>query len=541
MNPLHRTAPLRKRGAGATALTVGVCAVLALGLWVSFHYTLGAWRLDADLAVPLVLWEGVQRHGWGFLSTWAYTQDNWLLSLIPISSLLFAIVGSRPTLVVGMGWLIFVASVVMTGFLAARLSGRRAGLAVACVLLFASYSALGPVGYLAHPITHNISMAWALLALILALRGVERGEVVTCVAAGLCVFVAVVSDPWAAAAVGAPLVLVSGVIAAANWRTRQGRCAAVLCVTAAVGLWAARTQLFGLLWFLSKGHLDLAQTAAELVANMTWGFRALATMFNILPGATLDGAATAARRFDGLALAAVLGSAIVLTLLALRRASLGRQLVGGVAVLSIVGVIAAFLLGRWDPGANVGRFFPNLYFFGTLLVATVAAEGWRRWPWAAKAAITAYALLFIVSGLASQPRLWLAREPVQGGAEARALGDFLAGHGLTYGYGPYWGSSALMVGWMSDDRVVVRPVTLRSGRVRRRPAETSSLWYQPGDEPTNTPQRFLILRNDGEECPSVEACVGMATAQFGPASERLAFGDAVVLVWPRSISAKIDK
>ena len=46
-----------------------------------------------------------------FLQSWWYTQDKWVLSLIPISSLVFEIVGPRPELAVLLGWLTFVVSV----------------------------------------------------------------------------------------------------------------------------------------------------------------------------------------------------------------------------------------------------------------------------------------------------------------------------------------------------------------------------------------------------------------------------------------------
>jgi hypothetical protein len=59
---------------------------LALGGWVSFHYCFAAWRPDPDIFVTVELWRGVQRFGPRFLTAWAYTQDNWLLSLIPLSS-----------------------------------------------------------------------------------------------------------------------------------------------------------------------------------------------------------------------------------------------------------------------------------------------------------------------------------------------------------------------------------------------------------------------------------------------------------------------
>jgi hypothetical protein len=86
--------------------------------------------------------------------------------------------------------------------------------------------------------------------------------------------------------------------------------------------------------------------------------------------------------------------------------------------------------------------------------------------------------------------------------------------------------------------VVIRPVAFTGGIVHRREAETSGFWYRPADEPA-APERFLIVRDDGETCPDVAACVALAVRQFGPPSRRLAYGDAVILVWPHPISEGI--
>src|SRR6185437_15172384 len=91
---------------------IGAAAAgLALGLFVSFRYAISIWTPDSDMAVPLALWTGFQRHGWSFLASWRYTPDNWLLSLTPIDALVFSLAGPSPTTVAAVGWMIFAASV----------------------------------------------------------------------------------------------------------------------------------------------------------------------------------------------------------------------------------------------------------------------------------------------------------------------------------------------------------------------------------------------------------------------------------------------
>jgi len=341
-----------------------------------------------------------------------------------------------------------------------------------------------------------------------------------------------VSDPWASAAVGIPLVIASGALAVANRRTRLGGCALALCLAATLALWAAYTHPFGLLHFLPKGHFQLGGRHAVLV-NLGFGIRALAVMFNVLPGANLDLPATQAISLAALAMLA--GGAAVFTLLDIRRATAGRQLVGLVAILSIGAVAALYVLGPASTGLYVGRFFPNLYFLGALLVAMTAAARWRTWPWVVKGGVAAYAALFIGSGAAMAPQFWTTAIPPSEPPEARSLGEFLAAHKLTYGYGPYWGANALAMDALTKGAVTIRPVIFTPGRIAPRPGGTSSLWYAAGAEPKGA-SPFLVIRSDMEECPSPEICESASRRQFGAPAERLVHGDAVVLVWRRPLA-----
>lgn len=516
----------------ALALAAGLA--IAFGAWVSYAYCVGAWPADGDIFVTVELWRGVRRHGLGFLSTWNYTQDNWLLSLIPFTSLAYEALGARPEVAVGVGWVVFMTSVGLAGGLGARVAGWRAGLALAAVIVFAGAPALGGAGYLGYPISHNLSMAWGLAALHLALTALQRNSLVAAAAVGVAVLIDTVSDPWAAVAVAAPLCATALGIAVVRPEARRGGLAvAAACVLAVA---AARARLFGLLHFLPQSHFELAD-GPQMLANLYWGAESFAAMFDIVPG-------PAGRGPEGLislaALSLVLGASVAIGVRDLRRAGLGRQLVFGAAVLSILATAALYPLGRWDGTLAAGRFFPNVLFLGGLLAATAAAARWRAWPAAPRLALCAYAALFVLGGLTSAPSLWMRTPAAYVPPEARGLAAFLEAQGLAYGYGVFWGSHALLIDTLSEGRVVVRPVTLRGGDVRRRPAETSSLWYRAADEPAASPRRFLILRDDGEECPSVPACEAIAARVFGPPSERLTYRDFVILVWPRSVASRIS-
>jgi hypothetical protein len=179
-----------------------------------------------------------------FLQSWWYTQDKWLLSLIPISSLVFEIVGPRPELAVLLGWLTFVVSVALTAWLAHRLAVGRCAVILTCALLFESFSALERgAGYFAYPISYNVSMAWGLVV-VFAVYGLERWNFAVCAAATLAVFIDAISDPWAGAAIGAPLVIIGAAPAARNRSNRLGAAVFVLSLTTPVAFRAARTRFF---------------------------------------------------------------------------------------------------------------------------------------------------------------------------------------------------------------------------------------------------------------------------------------------------------
>jgi hypothetical protein len=523
---------------------VTVFAILVFGLWTSLRYSFGAWGPDADIATQVVLWQGVRRFGLAFITSWSFTPDNWLFSLSPIVALVYTIFGTTPQVVVGVGWLIFAASVAMTACLVQLIAGWRAAFAVATMLLFSNSASHGATGFLSYPVSHNISMAWALLALLVAYRAVVHASVISAVLAGVCVFINAVSDPWAGAAIGLPLFLTSLCLAGLNWRDGRGRCAGALCVFTAIALVAARTELFGVLTFL-PGASFVITDATGLVGNVGWMFRVLGIMYNIVPFADADFVPAIVIGF--LAFAAMLLAAAILAIDGLREASIGAQLVIGVSILSIGGVCVAYLLYQISgPSFYVGRFFVNLRYFGPLLAGIAVARHWENLRIPVRAAIIVYGLLFVASGLASNPGLWTAQaeDPLpmfNKESGTRQLASFLEQNGLSYGYGPYWGSSALAMNWVTKGRVTIRAVNFDpdTGRIEGLHAESSKLFFSPDDQPAGTQQTFLVINNDGENCPSVNDCVAMAINQFGEPSRRLTFGQSVVLVWPHPIVSKI--
>lgn len=521
-------------GAGDRARSLLPFALFAFGAFVSLRYSLGLWQADPDLAIPFVLLKGLLGHGPHFLSTWLYSQDNWLLSLMPLAWAFLGAAPGHPRAIIVLGWAIFIASALLAGLLTARAGRPRRAIWLSCVLVFANYQALGAAGFLSYPVTHNISLLWALLATLLGGTAISRRSEALAFAAALCVFIDAISDPWAAAGLALPLILAAAAVAVMRFRAPERRIAVQLCLYATIAFALAETRVLGLLAFLPPTQFSLT-TPEGMARNAGWAVRALACTFNLFPGA--DPQTPVATAIDAAVLFALLAASAVLILRRVPRQPAERQFVWLVALLSLAGVGVAFLIGQWPPGLYLGRFFPNVYFFGAILVASAP------WPLSARptrALAVLLASLFVASGLVSRPGLWTLRVPPRNENDIRALGAFLHANGLTYGYGPYWGSYALSMDWITAGQVVIRPVTFRTGRVSPRGAEVSPLWYLPGAEPRGLDERFLVIRHDvDDECPSPARCVDMAVAQFGPPSRRLSYKDAVILVWRHPLAGRL--
>lgn len=513
--------------------------LILFGLWVALRYVFSVWRPDSDIYVTVELWRGIREHGLAFVSTWRYTKDNWLLSLIPISSLIFNVFGPTPIVTLGIGWLIFASGVTLTAMVVAHIAGWRPAMVIAAVCAFANIYAIGPMGYLGYTISHAVSMTWGLAMLLacLACLRARRFAWVWMAVAGLLAFTTTLSDPWTAVALVGPTLLASSALAIVHRGTDVGRRAIWLCGAMLLADLGAQTKGFGLFGFLTPTEIKFA-TLDGMLVNLYWAYCAMATMFNIIPGAATD--ATVARILSVAALLMAVGGSAVSAALQLRRATPARQFTFAVMLTSLAATSALYLVLWWDPNLKTmaGRFFPNVFYFGAALIAMVAADAWGHLGVLRKGALVIYGGLLIISGLYSGHDIWRSPFVAPTAAEARDIGGFLAAHDLAYGFGPFWGTHALVMDSATAGQVTVRPVTFAGGRVARRGAETSSHWYGPGsDAPSD--RQFLLIRSDGEECPDTDACVAAAIRQFGPEAERLTYKDIIVLVWRQRISDHI--
>jgi hypothetical protein len=521
-----------RRTVPAWTLDAVFAALAVFGAYASLKMTAGLWYADTDIAVPAAIWRGVREHGLAFAASWRGTTDNWLFTLVPMDAVLMTLAPGRPEVVVLSGWMIFVASALAAGWIAGEIAGRGAGLRLAVILLFANFAALGGAGFLSYPITHNVSMLWGLAAIGLALGWIRRGGAWRLVLAGLALALNGLSDPWSVAAVTLPVALIAGLLGLVHRTEPEGRRGLVLAGTALATAACARTHGFGAFPFLLDPPVAFASTP-QLVQNAVWAFRALAAEYNVVPGFNAE--QSPVKWISGFSAAAMF-AAFALTAVARRKdGDLATRFAIWTALVSVAVVAAAFLAGQWVGGLYVGRFLPNLYFLGGVLGAYALARAWRGWPRPARAAAAAWIALFMAAGVMSAPQLWTGKKPGRNNGDMLALAAVLQREGLTYGYGPYWGSMALSIEWLTQGRAVVRPVNFATGRVTPRPIESSPYWYLRADEPKGLTERFVIVPYDSEQCPALEVCIDVAKAQFGEPARIVPYFGGYVMVWRKSL------
>jgi hypothetical protein len=104
------------------------------------------------------------------------------------------------------------------------------------------------------------------------------------------------------------------------------------------------------------------------------------------------------------------------------------------------------------------------------------------------------------------PLSLVAAQPSAPGADLR-LTNWLTAHGLSYGLGGYWESSAVAL--QTSDQVRIRTIKVRGGAVRPFPWETNLDWFDPARHCAN----FVLVQGnkDPATVPALERIFGRPT------------------------------
>jgi len=110
------------------------------------------------------------------------------------------------------------------------------------------------------------------------------------------------------------------------------------------------------------------------------------------------------------------------------------------------------------------------------------------------------------------------------------LADWLTSHGLSYGLGGYWQSSAVAL--QTSNRVQIRTIKVRGGAVRPFPWETNLGWFDPARHTAN----FVLVQ--GNKDP---ATVPVLERIFGRPTQTDRLGTFEILVYDKNLLTEVRR
>ncbi len=502
--------------------------VYAFGLFLSLKVVLGMRGADPDTYHSIMLWYGVTEHGLSWVKDWVFTQDNWLFSLVPIHFFEFWIFGPKLSLVIVTGWMIFVASTIISGLIALELKAKKSFYIIPIVLIFMGFYA-HLYGMVSYSTTHNITNLFGIFSIYILIKYIKskKNNLITLVF--FCQILSGLSDPWMIPSYTLPIALVAIILFFKSNVLQEKKQYIWLFSTMIISILLIKTQFLGLLDFLPKMHFSIGNWEV-INLNTIFLIKDLGRLFNIIPiiktNLVLSG-------FISLIVIIIL-YIISMRLVFIKDISLNKFVFFVFAFFSIGGISLAFLISDVPATDFSARFLINIPYLAAIIIFVSFEKNWSRISNFLRLFSLITVSLFIISGFLSN--VHFLKYP---GFSINQQGldtviNFLTKNGLNYGYGPYWGSRANAVTGLSNSQIIIRPVFFNktSGKLifGGRP-ESSKRWYQTNDAPVKQKNFFVVVLNDGEECPVVQVCVNGLNQQFGKPLKVLNFGDALILVW----------
>ncbi|WP_157896563.1 hypothetical protein [Acidovorax carolinensis] len=514
----------------AGAKSLAFIALLVTGLYGSLRVVLGNFGIEADTSHSLMLWYGVSSHGVNWITDWLFTQDNWLLSLVPFHFLGFLIFGPKPSIVILFGWLIFLFSAFVSGSIAWKLGAKKSAVLITLLLLnLGNYAHTS--GFASYSTSHNITNLFGLFSIWLIILWMDRPKSIHPFILLVMLTFGAVSDPWMIAAYNLPILIVASLSLIKPTLLFSRQDSIKIALAALVSIVAVKTKLFGIFYFLPSMHFEPGDWNT-LNDNAVFLIRDLGGLLNL----SFYGQPT-----DFLPSLISISAIVALFGYIVSNASIYQAVLDkkrncffAVSLFSVAGIIAAFLITSVPAKLYSGRFLLNCAYLIIIAICILAEMGWSQFGCKIRIAFVSVVTLFLASSISSNLHEFKYKPFGFKDTGVVETIKFLKSHGLSYGYGPYWGSNANAVTAASKGEVIIRPVTFNrsSGMINfsGRP-ESSNRWYFDSDVPEGTKEFFVVVKSDGEECPDIQLCLQGLNRQFGSPHRVLSYGNATISVW----------
>ena len=503
----------------------GLFAVLSVAALISSLGTaFQTLPLNPDMAEMAQIYNGIAQYGLMFPFTWGYTQDNQVLSILPVAEIFYAITGVSGASVVIQGWLIFVVNAALTGLLVkvATQSWRWAGLAWLLALL-ASPMAIGQPAILAYPVTHNSVWAFGLLGAIGLIRYFTDRPGWALPVTSLCVIVGTVSDPWFAAAFTVPAFILA-------WFSRR---------LFEVDTPSRKRMLKGIAYSYIIGKLlyFLGELAGMLPSDGL-SFATFPQMINHV-GLLAESIALYFQAYpapSNYVLQAILvlyvTSITVVVALGTNTGYLKNKetkILLVFSVLSSIVIAFAFIFTAYADGIGSSHFIVNIFYIGILWIMITAAALWDSQKTIARIFVAMAIGGYLSLGAASISVTGWRFHPNWG--NTRTVAAFLADHHLHNGYTEYWNTkNAWSLDILTRNTVVLHALSPNMGVLWPRDAAQSSLWNKPA--PGFQPTFFIFYASE----PGYKAAT-MKT--FGQPKQVLHFENDTVYLYDHDLSQQL--
>lgn len=519
----------------STLIVVAVLLLSVVGLIGSLKVVLGLFGIEPDTCHSLILWHGIKEYGISWLRDWMFTQDNWLLSLVPLHFIGFTLFGPKASVVIVFGWIIYISSAFVAAAIVWKLGAKRASVFVFLSLINLNLFAHA-CGFVSYSTSHNITNLFGLTSLLILIYWCDKPRNYLLVSLFIILVCGAVSDPWMLASYNLPLFLLSLFLFFQPSKNISRNRILILIGLTGLAIISTKTKLFGVLYFLPNTHLPLGDWNT-METNAVFLVQGLGGVLNIVPFSPENSFIAGFLSLCVLFIMFMYGIYNALKF----RVSVGQSvsLFFLAAILSIGGIILAFII------INVGakdystpRYLINSIYLIIIAMGVLSEYIWKSAHVAYHYTIAIILMLFFTLNLSSN---WPYISNTSFKYRDTGLTDtitFLTENGLTYGYGPYWGSNANAVTAASNSKIRIRPVLFdkNSGvMIAGNRPQTSKRWYTEEDVPVGTSEFFVMVMNDIEVCPDINVCVSGLEEQFGKPIKRITRGDSIILVWDHAL------
>ncbi|WP_141738271.1 hypothetical protein [Acidithiobacillus caldus] len=535
-------------------VTISALIILVLfALWTSIHETFAIWNVNADTVDMVLLFHGLLHHGIQFLTTWRYTEDNWLLSVGPISFVIYYLFGANAITIIAPGWFVLVFNACVGGYILKLLLKNYIypSLIFLLACLLPSIGSMGGDGFMTFLLSHNSTMSIVLVSFSCLLMVFKRNQAtfinIWMLLLSLSVFVGGLSDPWFNAAFTLPAI-VSLTIIAVSKKYRRHVCISLLYII--IGLILSTTRVFGLLYFLPSTNYVFVKSITQFYLNIHFLIRSLLVFANaheLLRINHLLGCVY----ILGLIYAAM--NAIYYLAVKHKFRTIVENLFVYFTFLSILVMVCAFVFSNFPGGNYSARYLVNIFYFIFIIVIYAYSIKYDGKIYKMAVPLLLFAL-YAASSLYQGVPYWTKVPLNQKNSTSISLINFLEGHGLHYGYGGYWSSDANAISVLSDYHVFIRPVSYEPIHVKGsnpnfpftyivgNHAQSSPFWYHHVDTDKYN-NSFLIIAHGGGLPElynnSISSSEKIATEQFGEPYKTYDFKNEKILVWDKKINASV--